>query len=114
MHTFRSAVCQSNSSFIQIEPVCLLPSFLPLHWEHPEVSATEVGLVLGNILQNMVGRIVLSPWQQNLELGTVCVVDLIPICAANFPKVLGSLCYGSRHGPRSRWIAVEYTQPKQA
>ena len=47
---------------------------------------------LANILQNMGGRCVPSPWQLNLELGTVCVVDLIPIDrASNFLKVSGAL-----------------------
>ena len=47
---------------------------------------------LANILQNMGGRFVPSPWQLNLELGTVCVVDLIPIDrASNFLKVSGAL-----------------------
>ena len=70
----------------------LLCSTLLLHFECPELSKTETGLILANILQNMVGRIVLSPWQLNLELGTVCVVDLIPICAPDFLKVFGYPC----------------------
>ena len=108
-----SPVFTLNSSFVEINAECLLCRPLPLHFERPELSKTEIGSILVDILQNMVGRFVLSPWQLNLELGTVCVVDLIPICAPDFLKVLGYPCY-SRHGPRSRWIAVEYTQPIQA